>query len=322
MNEIFADVILFDTTGIPYVGNDIEIKGMGASESQAIFLLEEFAKLNKKVICLNNTKIEKEYNGVLYLPNVFIEKYNFKTSNLILHRNSFIPKNIKHKKCFQWITDNNSYHNLSYYQLADNKKCELITLSQYSCDQYPKDWNKHVINFIIPDWVYNYEIPKTKSDFVYASSLMKGYDSTLVHWIYLKKNYKNFTDKKLNVCLPGYDNPSKDISSKEFNINYFGSLTFKQVVELLAKSEGLFYVNAMTETFCVSAVLAEILKATPYIYCINGYGALKEVLTSDTVSNNAKNFFNDVLSSKKSNIKSKDYSSKIIIDKWLRILEN
>ena len=62
MNELYADIILFDTVGSPYTGETAITNGMGGSEFQAILLLEEFAKLGKKVVCLNNTKVEKQYN--------------------------------------------------------------------------------------------------------------------------------------------------------------------------------------------------------------------------------------------------------------------
>lgn len=322
MNDIFANIILFDTVGIPYIGTDLNVKGMGASESQVIFLLEEFAKLNKKVICLNNTKIDKEVNGVLYLSNTNIEKFNFKCDHLILHRNSLIPKNIKHRKCYQWVTDNNNSFNLSYYDLIDNNKCKLITLSQYSADQYPKDWNKHVINFMIPDWVYDYKIAQNKSDYVYASSIMKGYESTINYWMYMKNRYKQFNNKSLNVCLPGYDNPNFNLNDKNYQINYFGTLTFKEVVQLLSKSEGLFYVNTMQETFCVTAVLAEILKATPFILCLNGYGALKEVLNSPTVCCESKDFFKKILQKQNNDIDPKIYKPKNIINQWLKLFDS
>jgi len=322
MNNLFANVILFDTNGIPYTGDDIEKKGMGASESQAIFLLEEFAKLNYKVICLNNTKIDKEVNGVLYLSNNSIEKFNFKCDHLILHRSSLIPKNIKHKKCYQWITDNNSILNLQYYDLIDNNKCKLITLSKFSSDQYPENWNKHIINFMIPDWVYNYELPQIKSNYVYASSIMKGYEATMNYWIYMKIKYKILENKSLNVCLPGYDNPNYDLNNKKYDINYLGTLTFKQVVDILSKSEGLFYVNTMQETFCVTAVLAEILKATPFILCLNGYGALKEVLNSPTICHESKDFFEKFSDKQKYKINAKSYTPKNITNEWLKLFNS
>ncbi len=107
MMNLYADIILFDSTGSPYTGETVITNGMGGSEFQAILLLEAFAKLNKKVICLNNTDSDKQINNVLYLSNKNIFKYNFKCEHLIIHRNSNIPK-IPHKFCYQWITDNNT----------------------------------------------------------------------------------------------------------------------------------------------------------------------------------------------------------------------
>lgn len=322
MNCISADIILFDTVCLPYTGEDLINKGMGGSESQAIFLLEEFAKLGKKVICLNNTLVEKEYNGVLYLPNVYVNQYQFQCNHLILFRSSVIPRRIKHKKCYHWVTDNNGPQNLPYYDLIDSGKCKLVTLSKYSNDQYPTDWDKHVINFMIPNWVYDYSLPSEKSNFIYASSLMKGYNYTSQYWMYCKEKSQSLKNKSLNVCLPGYDNPPEDISIKNYNINYLNTLTFKQVVELMANSEGMFYVNVMPETFCVSAVLAEILNVTPYIYCVNGYGALKEVLNSDTVTSDFRQFFNDVTSIRKVNVEPKKYYPELITQQWLTLFND
>jgi hypothetical protein len=318
MNDLHADIILFDTVGSPYTGETVITNAMGGSEFQAILLLEEFAKLGKKVICLNNTKIEKSFNNVLYLPNTSIFKYNIKCNHLILHRNSIIPK-IPHKYCYQWITDNNSSFNLSYYNYLNDKKIKLITLSQYSNEQFANDWDKHVINFMIPDWVYQYKIPENKQDFIYASSIMKGYHETINHWKFLKQNNK-FKNKILNVCLPGYDNPENDISESDFNIKYHGSLTFKQVIDLMASCKGLFYVNCMTETFCLTAVLAEILQTTPYIYCMNGYGALKEVLNSDTIVKNSKDFFEHLNSGNPIKTNPKNYQVKKIMNEWIKVM--
>ena len=58
MSELYADIILFDTIGYSYTGETAVTSGMGGSEFQAILLLEEFAKLGKKVVCLNNTQVE------------------------------------------------------------------------------------------------------------------------------------------------------------------------------------------------------------------------------------------------------------------------
>ena len=318
MTNLYADIILFDSVGSPYTGETVNTSGMGGSEFQSILLLEELAKLNKKIICLNNTESDKEINNVLYLSNKNVFKYNFKCEHLIIHRNSSIPK-IPHKFCYQWITDNNTSSNLNYYNHLDNKKIKLITLSEYSSNQFSKDWDKYVINFIIPDWVYEYKIPKNKKNYIYASSIMKGYHQTSDHWKFLKINNK-LENKILNVCLPGYDNPQQDISEPQFNIKYHGSLTFKNTVDLIASCEGLFYVNTMTETFCITAVLAEILKTTPYIYCLNGYGALKEVLNCNTITDNSKDFFKAIVNKNKLELNAKNYKTSRIINDWKKLM--
>lgn len=321
MSEIYADIILFDTVGSAYTGKTLETSGMGGSEFQAILLLEVMAKLGKKVICLNNTVETLEHNNVLYLPNSSVFQYQFKCNHLIIHRTSVIPRKIQHKKCYQWVTDMNGPQNIPFYDLLDSGKCKLVTLSKFSDSQYPNSWDKHVINFMIPDWVYDYELPETKSDFIYASSLMKGYKATLEYWNYLKgKEYLN--NKRLHVCLPGYDNPNFDMSIPSLNINYLGTLTFRQVVDTMAKCEAMFYVNTVPETFCISAVLAEILKTTPYIYCLNGCGALTEVLNSNTVSTNIKSFMDDIKACRKVSVEPKQYRPNRIINEWLKLFND
>lgn len=319
MKEVFADIILFDNVGCIYNGNTLEEQGMGGSEFQSILLLEELAKKGKKVICLNNSKEQTKHNGVLYAPNILIFNYKFSCKNLIIHRTSDIP-NIQYKKCFNWITDLVTAQNLKTYDLIDDGKCSIIALSQFSANQFSDKWNTHVINFMIPNWVYDYKIPETKKDFVYASSLMKGYQQTILHWRFLKsKNLLN--NKKLYVCLPGYDNPPDNISIPELNIEYLGSLNFKNTVKKISESEGLFYINMMPETFCITAVLCEILQTTPHIFCLNGVGALTEVLNSKTVSTNVKQFISNMNLNKEA-VKPKNYKTSEIIEKWLILLND
>ena len=324
MSEVvYADIILFDTVGISYTGNTINTQGMGGSEMQAILLLEELTKLGKKVICLNNTQKEEEINGVLYISNNSIFKYDFKCEHLIIHRTSEIPEQkIKYKNCYVWATDLNNGANLKFYDLFEKKNCKLVTLSSFQKNNYPAAWNGTVIDFIVPDWIYDYSIPANKKDFIYASSMMKGYASTIQYWSYL--NFKgHLRGDRLNVCLPGYDNPTTTLKNAELRIDYHGTLTLKQTVDKIANCKGMFYVNTMPETFCLSAVFAEILKTTPYIYCVNGYGALNEVLTSPTVTTDSKKFLDFVRDGVvPENIKPNNFRANYVIDKWMKLFNN
>jgi hypothetical protein len=320
MNTIYADVILFDNIGMVYNGNTLHTEGMGGSEFQVILLLEELAKMGKSVICLNNTKEQLKINNVMYLPHTNINQYEFKCKNLIIHRSSDIPK-IAHRKAFLWVTDLNGPHNLKFYNLFEQNKLELICLSEFQASLFPSTWTKHVIYFMIPDWVYDYELPQEKSGYVYASSLMKGYNGTLEYWKYLKsQNLLN--GKQLNVCLPGYDNPSSDISMPIYDINYLNTLPFKEVVSTIANCEGMFYVNIMPETFGISVVLAEILQTTPYVLGLNGLGSLREVLNGSTITTDMKTFVDYFKKEKPQPTKPRQFKSEMVMKRWKKILAN
>lgn len=318
MNTIYADIILFDSIGMSYNGDTIHTQGMGGSEFQSILLLEELAKLGKSVICLNNVKDRSIINGVMYLPNTSVNEYKLQCQNLIIHRSSDIPR-IMHKKAFLWVTDLNGPHNLKFYNLFEQNKLELICLSEFQAKQFPDNWTKHVIYFIIPDWVYDYEIPAEKNGYVYASSLMKGYGVTLEYWKYLKSQ-NLLKDKQLNVCLPGYDNPSSDISMPLYDVNYLNTLPFKDVVDLIARCEGMFYVNIMPETFGISVVLAEILQTTPYVLGLNGLGALPELLHNKTLTTDMRTFINYFKTEKSQPVKARTFKSEMVMKKWKKVL--
>ena len=319
MTDIYADVILFDSIGSPYDGNTMHQSGMGGSEFQAILLLEELAKEGYKVICLNNCNTESFINGVLYAPNTYTNKYKFKCNNLIIHRYSDIPK-IASKKAFMWATDLNGVHNLKFYKLFEEKKLTLITLSQFQNDLFPKFWDKHVIYFMIPDWVYEYSIPENKKNFIYASSLMKGYSSTLPLWKYLKNEKILSQTDMLNVCLPGYDNPVQDISDEDYGVNYLGTLKFKEVIELMAKCRGMFYVNTMPETFGISVVLADILKTTPFVYGVNNLGSLPELVDNKNLTTDMQEYINMFKNYSIKDSAPRNFRPKMVVKWWKKVL--
>ena len=319
MTDIYADVILFDSIGSPYDGNTMHQSGMGGSEFQAILLLEELAKEGYKVICLNNCNTESFINGVLYAPNTYTNKYKFKCNNLIIHRYSDIPK-IASKKAFMWATDLNGIHNLKFYKLFEQKKLTLITLSQFHNDLFPKFWDKHVIYFMIPDWVYEYSIPENKKNFIYASSLMKGYSSTLPLWKYLKNEKILSQTDMLNVCLPGYDNPVQDISDEDYGVNYLGTLKFKEVVELMAKCRGMFYVNTMPETFGISVVLADILKTTLFVHGVNGLGSLPELVDNKNLTTDMQEYINMFKNYSIKDSSPRNFRPKMVVKWWKKVL--
>jgi hypothetical protein len=314
--SFFADLIIYDEVGVPYDGNTINETGLGGSEFQAILLAEECAKIGKKVICFNSRKTESFVNNVLYLSNN--QFFDIKCKNLIVHRHSRIPK-IPHKQAFVWSTDLFTSQYLHHLETLTRKKAKLIVLTEFHKNLFKFcDIDTKVVNFMIPDWVYDYKVPQNKTDYIYASAAMKGVYETIEFWKFLKNQKK--IEGKLNICSPGYDQISKTIFDND--IHDLGHLPFTKLVEAMSQHKGMFYVNTMKETFCISAVLSEILNTNPYILELNGPGSLREVLKTDTITDSIGKFlsFFDKERNEPRNSGLSDYRISNVFQTWLSIL--
>ena len=150
---------------------------------------------------------------------------------------------------------------------------------------------------------------------------MKGYPYTLQMWKYLKDEKILSGTDVLNVCLPGYDNPKNDITDVNYNVNYIGTLNFKQVVELMAKCKGMFYVNNMPETFGISVVLADILQTTPYVYGLNCLGSLPELVNNNCLTSDMHHYINFFSKDRNNDHMIKNFRPQMVIKWWKKILD-
>lgn len=105
-----------------------------------------------------------------------------------------------------------------------------------------------------------------------------------------------------------------------YDINYLNTIPFKQVVDTIAKCEGMFYVNIMPETFGISVVLAEILQTTPYVLGLNGLGALPELLNSTSLTTDMRTFINYFKNEKSQPVKARTFKSEMVMKKWKKVL--
>lgn len=311
----FADIIFFDSIGGEYSGLTVSEKGMGGSEFQIVLLAEELAKLGKRVVCFNGSANQKLIKGVLYAN--FNDYSNWKCSNLIIVRFSSVPK-IPHKKAFVWATDLNGAHYLHLYDILEQQKASLVCLSDFQSNLFSDAFNKHVINFMIPDWVY--DLPRVVKDksYVYCSSIMKGLNHTIEHWNFIKKRGM-LEDHELKICLPGYDTPERFGLNSSNGISYLGSLPFHDVVETLRRSKGIFYVNAVQETFCLSVAIARALKIPAFVYCLNGFGSLKEIDEGRFVTDKQDEFIEFFPNEVFTESPSKTYFPKRLVGEWTNI---
>lgn len=284
------DIIFYDEVGFPFTSSTYKNAGMGGSELEASFLLNKLSE-TKKILACSATKELKIENGIEWKN--YNDCYGDECDTLILFRYSQIPP-IKYKKLIVWAHDAGSFYYRHLFEPLKNDNSTLVVISDWHKSLFEgKAKNIVKIENAVPEWVFDYKTKKDKNKYIYASANLKGLETTVKYWLELKKQ-TSFKKAKLYVCTPGYEKVNEDILKKA-NIIFLGCLKLREVVKEIASSIGMFYVNDVPETFGISPYLAEILKCRTHILCTHGFGALKEVLNSDLLTDNKDKFMKDVL---------------------------
>lgn len=285
------DIIFYDDVTTPFTSRTWKEKAVGASILEASFLLTELAK-EKKVLAFSRTDKPKTQDRIVWKN--YSDCYNYECDTLIVFRYSSLPP-IKYKRLIVWAHDASPLVHKHLFEALNKDNATLITVSDWQKSIFEKCVkNIETIKLWLPEWIYNYKVEKDPIKYIYASANVKGLDSTIKLWSELKKDSR-FIGAKLYVCTPGYDKVDEQ-KLKEASIVFLGSLpTLKDVVREIASSVGMFYVNDFPETFGVSPYLAEILGCRTHILCTKGYGALREAVNSDLLTDNREKFMEDIL---------------------------
>jgi len=285
------DIIFYDDVTTPFTSRTWKERGVGASILEASLLLTELAK-EKKVLAFSRTDKPKVHDRILWKN--YNNCYNYECDTLIVFRYSSLPP-IKYKRLIVWAHDAPPLAHKHLFEALNKDNATLITVSDWQkslFEKYVK--NIETIKLWLPDWIYNYKAEKDKNKYIYASANVKGLDSTIKLWSELKKDGR-FIGAKLYVCTPGYDKVNEQ-KLKEAGIVFLGSLsTLEDVIREIASSVGMFYVNDFPETFGVSPYLAEILGCRTHILCTKGYGALREAVNSDLLTDDKDKFMREIL---------------------------
>jgi len=303
---------------IEYTTQSLVQKALGGTEFQILLLMDEYNKLGKKVVCFNNNLQASTCNGIEFIPRKQLSNYSVRCKNLVTSRYSRIPLDIQFEKCFIWMHDVAMPGVISYAPLFESSnKFTIVCPSQWSRSLFPAEWPVRVINNMIPDWVYSFKPTQPKKDFIYASAALKGLQETLIFWDHINKNHL-ISNTKLKILSPGYDTPDRSNFTQN-SLSFLGALPFHRVVEEIANSKALFYVNNLPETFCIVAVLCEILGTPMHILTLRGDGALPETINTSCIYHDYMRFIKDV-NNMTTLRASKDYRISTIFKQWLQLL--
>ena len=222
-----------DDQSRPVVFND----SYGGSENQLRFLLkylpdESFKDINLILNSTNHDLIEKEKINVLWVHH-FVNQAEIKN----LGSKDYIDK-------LDWIVFNSNWNFEKYvYQFKIPESKSIVIRNAIE-----------KINFE--------EKPKGKMSLVYHTTPWRG----LVHLLKIFKNL-NLENVELNVCSSTEIYGKKFVKIKKYedlfneckntkNVNYFGYLENKKVIELLKNMHIFTHPSIWPETSCVSAIEA------------------------------------------------------------------
>ncbi|MEO5623292.1 MAG: glycosyltransferase [Dokdonella sp.] len=285
------DFVFYDTVGMRYTGATPAQTGVGGSEFQAILLAEALAARGLTVLVLNNTLESAREGGVDYTNHAVVDQANLECDVLLVQRYSRLPR-IRARKILIAASDVPGTHYDHFGELfASSRDATMVAVSAWQRQLFPKNWPCVVIPNMLPDFVYEAERTANPRKFLYASAALKGLQPTLAAWKELRDG-NGMGDAELCVCTPGYDAIDADFPSTD-GLRFLGSLPFQQLVEEIASSAGLFYVNAWSETFGIAAALAEALKRRTHILCTSDPGALPETVTSPLITTDRTQFFSE-----------------------------
>ena len=324
--ELEYDIFLVSNGGMGFAPGIENIAPLGGTELECNFLLGELAKLDLKVGSYNNLGAAIRSDKVDCYPLADNKILNIKTKILINMRGIPPPTGIAFQRICHWLTDNINPQNPYYMDsIPPDLRQITVAVSDYHRNQCKPYWNAHRIYNMVPDNLYS--LPHVKKDpylFVYASAAMKGLPETLKLWKEMSNHYV-IKKSKLLVCSPGYDNPDMEELRKTKNVEFIGALKFSNLVDVLSKATGLFQVNRMPETFGLVYAFAEAVGTAPHALCLNGPGALLEVVNTPTITNDVKAFGQNIIdysTGKSKPLMPKNFRTSSIMPNWVSLLES
>lgn len=285
-------ILVFHIGYTPDINNEQVIEKYG-SEITLVKLAEQFSKKYRVFIFGSNLVHEIVKNDVEYLNSKRFREFqqNNNIDIVIFSRYIYniIDYEIKSRKTFIWVHDT---HILPYYQSVEfpnygrgflknilHKIDGIITLTdwhkKYFLEYYNIDPKKvFVISSAIDIKMFNNNIKKQKNKFIWTSHGLRGLDKLVEYFHEIRVK---IPDAELYVYR-GEDTVSNEIIEEmnKYNyIHYGGKLRHDKLIEEFETSEIWFYPTHFVETYCMSAVEAQMAKCV----CVaTDIAALNEII--------------------------------------------
>jgi glycosyltransferase involved in cell wall biosynthesis len=275
-------------------GNSDTGKGIGGSESMAIQLSRNLAKLGNKVTIYNECD-PCEVDGVRYERYEKWSKLNKADVFISLRKPDIFEQLISAKKQYLWLHDTEYSPNIpTSIWYSPNK---IIVLSEFHKDIIKRT---HGLTDDKIFWISRnglnekVKVPKIerqKNKFIYASSYDRGLDFALKNWNRVKEQIPEAElhvyygwdtfDALKQVRSPEYrdwmENFQKEINElmKQDGIIHHGRVSQAELYKAFAESNIWYYPTSFLEISCITAMTSQRYGAIPVCTPI---GALRETV--------------------------------------------
>lgn len=232
---VMLDVILYDTVGSPI---DMS-KPQGGCETSLVLLRD--ALIAQGLTC-----------------EIVREDVYTQCGALVIVRYTPAPKKIRARRTVVYSVD---VPDARYDQHA---RLPHVVISKYHASLFPPGWDTEVIYSILGEHVYEAAARPNSSvpgRYIYASAANKGLLETLQAW------KAKPAGSELWVTTTGYDEPPRGLC-EHYGARWVGRHPPKDMVDLMAGCEGMFYRNVAPETLGVTTCIARELGLKFDVECV------------------------------------------------------
>jgi len=286
-------ILCFIIGYIPDINNK-KTKNTYGSEVALVKLSEIFSEEYQVIIFGDSIYNETIVNNVEYLN---IDKFknfqnNYKIDITIISRyiSTFLNINIKSRKIFLWVHDiypipfyksiRFPNESKSLFKNIINKIDGVVTLTQWhkqhTIDFYDIDESKiHIIGNGIEPNIFKNNIKKQKNKFIWSSHGYRGIDIMLDYFHIIKKE---IVDAELYIYrdITAFSDYALEEMKKYNYFHYGGKISNDDIIKEFQSSDVWFYPTNFEETYCISALEAQMAKC----FCISSHlGGLIETVS-------------------------------------------
>jgi hypothetical protein len=258
---------------------------------------------------------ERYENGVTYTQNT-PDVCNV----LLTARACRVPYAIKAHQTFTTCVDDPRSAPHTFEHLKG--RTVIVCLSEWQAELYTELGHRDVIvipSMIADEYAELRSMPKVPGRFICVNAWNKGTYETLQIWSQLRGR---MPDSELLVGSPYSHPPDAEEQCKRAGATWIGTLAPKAIAAQLASAEAVFRVCMAPETFGVADAIAELVGTRVHCWCVNGYGAARDVLLSEFVTSRVERFVQGVLAARGAPLAKPrgDYRVSTIIKEWERVL--